>query len=78
MTNTEAIKILSFHLMQCGMLMPIEWVQQNGEGSKLMEAFQLAISALNSPSTTRKRDTTTTITENTKNAILRMGEQSHP
>ena len=78
MTNTEAIKILSFHLMQCGMLMPIEWVQQNGEGSKLMEAFQLAIRALDSTPAPRVRDTTTTITENTKNAILRIGEQSHP
>lgn len=78
MTNTEAIKTLSFHLMQCGMLMPIEWVQQNGEGSKLMEAFQVAFSALREPDTHSPRDTTTTITENTKNAILRMGEQSHP
>lgn len=77
MTNTEAIKILSAHLMQCGMLMPIEWVQQNGEGSKLMDAFQLAISALRDTPKTRRRDTTTTITENTKNAILRIGEQSH-
>lgn len=77
MTNTEAIKILSFHLMQCGMLMPIEWVQRNGEGSELMEAFQLAISALNSPSTPHKRDTTTTLSENTKNALIRIGEQSH-
>lgn len=46
MTNEEAIKKLSFHMMQCGMMMPIEWVQANGEGSELMEAFQMAIAAL--------------------------------
>ena len=46
MTREEAALKLSFHLMQCGMLMPIEWVEQNGEGSELSEAFRMAISAL--------------------------------
>ena len=42
----EAIKILSRHLMQCGMLMPIEWVQRNGEGSEFMKAYEMAMDAL--------------------------------
>ena len=46
MTKGEAIMILSRHLMQCGMLMPIEWVQKNGEGSKFMQAFAMAMDAL--------------------------------
>lgn len=46
MDKAEAIKILSLHLMQCGMLMPLEWVQKNGEGSKFMEAYQMAMDAL--------------------------------
>lgn len=46
MQKDEAIKILSRHLMQCGMLMPIEWVQKNGEGSEFMQAFEMAIDAL--------------------------------
>lgn len=46
MTRDEAAMKLSTHLMQCGMMMPIEWVEKNGEGSELMEAFSMAISAL--------------------------------
>lgn len=46
MTREEAIKILSRHLMQCGMLMPIEWVQKNGEGSDFMKAMEMAMDAL--------------------------------
>lgn len=46
MTKDEAIKILSMHLMQCGALMPIEWVQKNGDGSKFMQAFEMAMDAL--------------------------------
>lgn len=46
MTGEEAAKILSLHLMQCGMLMPIEWVQNNGEGSRLHEAMRMALDAL--------------------------------
>lgn len=46
MTREEAIRILSLHLMQCGAMMPIEWVRKNGEGSDLMEAFRMAMDAL--------------------------------
>lgn len=42
----DAAKKLSFHLMQCGMLMPIEWIRENGEGSELQEAFRMALDAL--------------------------------
>lgn len=47
MTGEEAAKVLSLHLMQCGMLMPIEWVQKNGEGSQLHQAMRMALDALN-------------------------------
>jgi hypothetical protein len=40
-------KRISLHVMQCGMMMPIEWVKNNGEGSELMEAFRMALDALN-------------------------------
>ena len=46
MQKDEAIKILARHLMQCGMLMPIEWVQKNGEDSEFMEAYKMAMDAL--------------------------------
>lgn len=46
MDGTEAIKLLSLHLMQCGALMPIDWVTTHGEGSPLMEAFQMAFTAI--------------------------------
>lgn len=46
MTRSEANMILSLHLMQCGMLMPIEWVQKNGEDSEFMQAYQMARDAL--------------------------------
>jgi len=46
MTGEEATRVLSMHLMQCGMLMPIEWVQKNGEGSKLHEAMRMALDSL--------------------------------
>lgn len=46
MQKDEAIKILARHLMQCGMLMPIEWVQKNGEGSEFMQAYKMAMDAL--------------------------------
>ena len=46
MQKDEAIKILAMHLMQCGMMMPIEWVQNNGEGSEFMQAYQMAMDAL--------------------------------
>ena len=46
MSKDEAIKILARHLMQCGMMMPIEWVQKNGEGSEFMQAYEMAMDAL--------------------------------
>lgn len=46
MTREEAALKLSFHLMQCGMLMPIGWVDENGKGSELFEAFKMAQDAL--------------------------------
>ena len=46
MTKEEAINVLIRHIGQCGMLMPIEWVQKNGYGSEFMEAMRIAIDAL--------------------------------
>ena len=46
MTREQAITKLALHLMQCGMLMPIEWVDKNGEGSDTMLAFNMAMEAL--------------------------------
>lgn len=42
----DAARRLTLHLMQCGMLMPIEWIRENGEGSELQEAFRIALDAL--------------------------------
>lgn len=46
MTKEKASMILSLHLMQCGMMMPIEWVQKNGEDSEFMQAYEMAMDAL--------------------------------
>lgn len=46
MTNKEAAVKLAMHLHQCGLLMPEDWLEKNGEGSELERAFQLAIDAL--------------------------------
>ena len=46
MTREQAITKLALHLMQCGMLMPIEWIDKNGEGSDTMLAFNMAMQAL--------------------------------
>ena len=46
MTKDEAIKILSLHLMQCGMMMPIGWLNNHGEGSDFMKAYEMALDAL--------------------------------
>lgn len=43
----EAARKLSLHLMQCGMLMPMEWIRENGDGGELQEAFMMAIDSLN-------------------------------
>jgi hypothetical protein len=46
MTNAEAIQVLTRHVRECGMLMPIDWVQSNGNDSAFMNAIMLAIKAL--------------------------------
>lgn len=46
MTGSEAAMKLTCHLMQCGLLMPIDWLEKNGEGSDLFRAFELAKEAL--------------------------------
>ena len=46
MTKDEAILELSRHLMQCGALMPIDWVTSHGEGSRFMAAYRMAMDAL--------------------------------
>ena len=46
MKPEDAAQKLSFHLMQCGMMMPFEWVKENGEGSELQQAFRMALDAL--------------------------------
>lgn len=46
MTHEEAAAKLTTHLHQCGMLMPAEWVEKNGDGSELQQAFQMAVAAL--------------------------------
>lgn len=43
MTNDEILKELSAHVMQCGALMPIDWVTTHGEGSRFMEAYAEAV-----------------------------------
>lgn len=55
MKAKDAARKLSFHLMQCGMLMPIEWVRENGEGSELQEAFRIALDALEMMSAEEER-----------------------
>ena len=59
MTREEAALKLSTHLMQCGMLMPIKWVEKNGKGSELMEAFELGIAALREQANATQRVTNT-------------------
>lgn len=46
MTNTEAIQVLTRHVRECGMLMPMDWVRINGDDSPFIEAIMLAIKAL--------------------------------
>ena len=46
MTNKEAFSEMVSHLIQCGMLMPEEWVLANGDGSKFQTAYGLALKAL--------------------------------
>ena len=46
MTNTEAIQVLTQHVRECGMLMPMDWVLSNGDDSDFMKAMELSIKAL--------------------------------
>ena len=46
MTREEAAIKLTVHYMSCGMLMPLGWLDKNGEGSELFEAFKMAQDAL--------------------------------
>lgn len=46
MTREEAAMKLATHYMSCGMLMPLGWLDKNGEGSELFEAFKMAQDAL--------------------------------
>lgn len=52
MTNEEAERILISHLLMCGSLMPMEWIEQNGQGSAFEKAYEMALDALR----TRKVD----------------------
>lgn len=46
MTRDEAAMKLTTHYMSCGMLMPITWLERNGRGSELEQAFRMALDAL--------------------------------
>ena len=46
MTWDEAIRTLSLAQMQFGMLMPIKWVKENGEGSEYFTAVRMAMDAM--------------------------------
>lgn len=46
MTNEDAAIKLTTHLITCGMLMPEDWLEKNGPGSDLQQAFRLALDAL--------------------------------
>lgn len=46
MTKEEAIQELLSHLRLCGSLMPLEWIEKNGDGSRFMEAYGMALDAL--------------------------------
>lgn len=47
MSKDDALRVLSLHLMQCGSLMPMDWIQKNGDGSEFMTAYEMAMEALN-------------------------------
>ena len=46
MDGNEMVKELSAHLMQCGALMPIDWVTTHGADSRFMEAYGEALRLL--------------------------------
>lgn len=49
MTKEEAAFKLDLHFHSLGMLMPEDWLKENGEDSELYEAFRMAVEALESP-----------------------------
>ena len=46
MTAEEAREVLLSHLRMVGMLMPEDWVEKNGDGSRFMQAYEMALDAL--------------------------------
>lgn len=46
MGKQEALKQLSKHLMDCAMLMPQDWIQENGPGSEFFTAYEMAYALL--------------------------------
>lgn len=46
MNETDAAQVLRQHILECGALMPIEWIRQNGDGSDFQKAMSLAIQLL--------------------------------
>lgn len=46
MSNEKVREILQRHIRQCGMLMPQEWLQNNGEGSDFHKAMVVVLEAL--------------------------------
>lgn len=43
MTYKQAEWVLLHHLMECGFMMPIAWVEKNGEGSEFQTAYKMAL-----------------------------------
>ena len=46
MTKDHALLVLTQHIIECGMLMPMDWVKTHGDGSEFMEAYGMAMDAL--------------------------------
>ena len=46
MTSEEAEQALISHLLFCAALMPIKWIEENGEGSRFEKAYKMAMDAL--------------------------------
>lgn len=51
MTNYEAETILISHLLHCAALMPIKWVEENGDDSRFQRAYRMAMDALRTKET---------------------------
>ena len=46
MTKDHALLVLTQHIIECGMLMPMDWLKTHGDGSEFMEAYNMAMDAL--------------------------------